>query len=53
MSDRLTTEIPSNVDVLAQQVKLPLSGKVAPNRFLKAAMTEKMSSYDEKEITKR
>lgn len=53
MADRLVTEIPSNVDVLAQPVKFANSGLVAPNRFLKAAMTERLSSYDQDEPTKR
>jgi 2,4-dienoyl-CoA reductase-like NADH-dependent reductase (Old Yellow Enzyme family) len=43
--------IPSdNVDVppLAQPLHFEFSGKTAPNRFLKAAMTERLSSWDPK-----
>ena len=31
---------------LAQPLKFEFSGKSAPNRFLKAAMTERLSSWD-------
>ncbi|TFK53606.1 FMN-linked oxidoreductase [Heliocybe sulcata] len=34
------------VDVLSQPVKLPFSGKVVPNRFLKSAMTERLCTWD-------
>lgn len=34
------------VQVLGQQIKLPYSGKVVPNRFLKSAMTERLCTWD-------
>ncbi|CAO1631207.1 unnamed protein product [Parajaminaea phylloscopi] len=53
MTDRHTTEIPAKIDVLGQHVKFPNSGLEAKNRFLKAAMTERLSSWDDEDITKR
>lgn len=53
MTDRLTTEIPADVDILAQPVHFKHSGRTAPNRFLKAAMTERLSTWDEEDVTKR
>ncbi|CAO1620275.1 unnamed protein product [Sympodiomycopsis kandeliae] len=52
MADRLSNE---KVDVskLAETVTFRHSGITAPNRFLKAAMTERLSSYDEKVLEKR
>ncbi len=35
-----------DVSPLGQPLEFPFSGKTAPNRFLKAAMTERMSSWD-------
>ncbi|EPQ57037.1 FMN-linked oxidoreductase [Gloeophyllum trabeum ATCC 11539] len=32
--------------VLGQQIKLPYSGKIVPNRFLKSAMTERLCTWD-------
>lgn len=52
MTDRLTNE-PVDVSVLKEKVHFPNSGLVAPNRFLKAAMTERLSSWDEKVLEKR
>ncbi|CAI2354583.1 unnamed protein product [Caenorhabditis sp. 36 PRJEB53466] len=45
MSRRFDTTIPENVAVLGDKLKFP-SGKVAQNRFLKAAMTELLSTYE-------
>lgn len=38
---------------LAQPLAFPFSGRQAKNRFLKAAMTEKLSSWDPKDLSKR
>ncbi|KAL7416323.1 NADH oxidase [Mrakia frigida] len=41
--------MPSQVSptILASPLKFPISGKVAPNRFLKSAMTERLCTYDQ------
>ena len=39
--------------VLGEPITLPFSGQVAKTRFMKAAMTERMSSWDQKDPTKR
>lgn len=39
--------------ILGNSIKLPVSGLVAPSRFLKAAMTERMSSWDQYHPEKR
>ncbi|KAJ1346119.1 hypothetical protein KIN20_000821 [Parelaphostrongylus tenuis] len=41
-----------DITVLGQQIKFP-NGRVAQNRFLKAALTERISSWDPKDVTKR
>lgn len=38
---------------LGKPLEFPSSGKTAPNRFLKAAMTERISSWDPKNFSKR
>jgi 2,4-dienoyl-CoA reductase-like NADH-dependent reductase (Old Yellow Enzyme family) len=38
---------------LGQPLKFEFSGKTARNRFLKAAMTERLSSWDPKDLSKR
>ncbi|KAL8382436.1 hypothetical protein RB595_006291 [Gaeumannomyces hyphopodioides] len=38
---------------LGQPLKFEFSGKTAKNRFLKAAMTERLSTWDPKELSKR
>jgi 2,4-dienoyl-CoA reductase-like NADH-dependent reductase (Old Yellow Enzyme family) len=38
---------------LGQPLHFDFSGKTAPNRFLKAAMTERLSSWDPKDFQKR
>ncbi|CAI2354584.1 unnamed protein product [Caenorhabditis sp. 36 PRJEB53466] len=45
MSRRFDTTIPENVAVLGDKLKFP-SGKVAQNRFLKAALTEMLSTFE-------
>ncbi|KII86578.1 hypothetical protein PLICRDRAFT_177337 [Plicaturopsis crispa FD-325 SS-3] len=37
--------MPSTVEILQQRVALPFSGKVAQNRFMKAAMSESLATY--------
>ncbi|KAK3060039.1 hypothetical protein LTS18_009481, partial [Coniosporium uncinatum] len=50
--DRYESE---DVDVspLGQSLKFEFSGKTAPNRFLKGAMTERLSSWDPNNFQKR
>ncbi len=52
MSERYSNE---NIDVsvLGKPVKLASSGLTAPNVFLKAAMTERLSSWDQHDPSKR
>ncbi|KAI0203654.1 NADH:flavin oxidoreductase/NADH oxidase [Astrocystis sublimbata] len=38
---------------LGQRLHFDFSGKTAPNRFLKAAMSERLASWDGKDLTKR
>ncbi|KAE8210202.1 hypothetical protein CF327_g5902 [Tilletia walkeri] len=42
-----------DVSVLGESVKLPFSGKVAKNRFLKAAMTERQATWDQNDFVAR
>lgn len=37
--------MPSPVEILQQPVVLPFSGKTASNRFMKAAMSERLATY--------
>lgn len=53
MTDRYTTEQAPNYKVLGESVKLPFSGRIAPSRFMKGAMTERLSSWDQHEPLKR
>ncbi|EUC56005.1 NADH:flavin oxidoreductase/NADH oxidase [Rhizoctonia solani AG-3 Rhs1AP] len=39
--------------LLGESIKMPFSGKVAKSRFLKAALTERMSSWDQHDPSKR
>jgi len=39
--------------ILGDNIKLPASGLVAPSRFMKAAMTERLSSWDQHNLEKR
>lgn len=43
----------SDASKLGQPLKFEFSGRTAQNRFLKAAMTERISSWDPKDLTKR
>ena len=43
----------SDASPLGKPLKFAFSGKTAPNRFLKAAMTERISSWDPKDFKKR
>ncbi|PSN63342.1 NADH oxidase [Corynespora cassiicola Philippines] len=42
-----------DVTPLAQPLHFPFSSKTAPNRFLKSAMTERLSSWDPVDLPKR
>lgn len=42
-----------NPKILGEPIKLPFSGLVAPSRLMKAAMTEKISSWDQQDLEKR
>ncbi|OCT54082.1 NADH oxidase [Cladophialophora carrionii] len=52
MPDRWPSDI-KDAGPLAQPLKFEFSGKTAPNRFLKAAMTERLSSWDPEHKEKR
>jgi len=43
----------SDASPLGKPLKFEFSGKTAPNRFLKAAMTERISSWDPKDFKAR
>lgn len=49
---RIPTE-PADASPLGKPLEFPFSGKVAKNRFLKAAMTERLSTWDAKNLEKR
>lgn len=42
-----------NQKILGDPLELPASKLVAQNRFLKAAMTERLASWDQHDVTKR
>jgi 2,4-dienoyl-CoA reductase-like NADH-dependent reductase (Old Yellow Enzyme family) len=52
MPDRYQSDA-SEAALLAQPLKFEFSGKIAKNRFLKAAMTERISSWDPKDFEAR
>jgi 2,4-dienoyl-CoA reductase-like NADH-dependent reductase (Old Yellow Enzyme family) len=52
MSHRYESDI-SDASPLGKPLKFEFSGKTARNRFLKAAMTERLSSWDPKDFKKR
>ncbi|OAP59552.1 hypothetical protein AYL99_06850 [Fonsecaea erecta] len=52
MPARFPSEI-KDASPLGQPLKFEFSGKTAPNRFLKAAMTERLSSWDPVNLEKR
>lgn len=49
---RFSTE-PADASPLGQPLKFEFSGKTAKNRFMKAAMTERLSTWDPKVLEKR
>ena len=49
---RIQTDIVDQ-SILGDAIKLPVSGLTAPSRFLKSAMTERMSSWDQHSLEKR
>lgn len=54
MSDpRYDAPLPSNYALLGDKVHLPFSNRDAPSRFMKGAMTERLSSWDQHDISKR
>ena len=52
MPDRYHSDS-SDASPLGKPLKFEFSGKTARNRFLKAAMTERISSWDPKDFSKR
>ncbi|KAI9736040.1 MAG: hypothetical protein M1818_006216 [Claussenomyces sp. TS43310] len=44
---------PADVSLLGQPLKFEFSGRTAPNRFLHAAMSERLASWDFKDVTSR
>ena len=52
-SQRWLSDDASEVGALAQSLRLPFSRKEAPNRFLKAAMTERLSSWSATDVRAR
>ena len=44
---------PVDPAILGENIKFPFSGLVAKNRFLKAALTERLYSWDHNELSKR
>ncbi|OJD33199.1 nadh oxidase [Diplodia corticola] len=48
-----TPSSPTDLSPLAQPLPFPFSGKTAPNRFLKAAMTERLSSWHPSDLSAR
>ncbi|KAJ9650784.1 hypothetical protein H2198_009921 [Neophaeococcomyces mojaviensis] len=52
MSTRFASDV-RDASRLGEPLEFQFSGKIAPNRFLKAAMTERLSSWDPKDYTQR
>ncbi|UZJ52916.1 hypothetical protein CBS101457_002236 [Exobasidium rhododendri] len=50
---RYDTPIPKDFAILGEKVHLPFTGRDAPSRFMKGAMTERLSSWDQHEPSKR
>ena len=50
--ERYTTEA-TGVATLGESITLPSSGLIAKSRFMKAAMSERMSSFDMKDPSER
>ncbi|PWN32731.1 NADH oxidase [Meira miltonrushii] len=53
ISIRRQAEKPSDPSILGDKIQLPFSGKTAKSRFMKGAMTEYQSSWDQKDLSKR
>lgn len=53
MVNRYDTQDVVDQTILGDEIKLPFSGRVAKSRFMKGAMTERLSSWDQKDPTKR
>ncbi|CCO34614.1 hypothetical protein BN14_08718 [Rhizoctonia solani AG-1 IB] len=47
------TVIPEDAELLGQSIKMPFSGRVAKSRFLKGATSERLASWDPKDLSKR
>ncbi|CAE6449357.1 unnamed protein product [Rhizoctonia solani] len=45
--------IPEDAELLGQSIQMPFSGRVAKSRFLKSAMSERLASWDPKDLSKR
>lgn len=54
-SKRIDAPASSNLNhgLLGEAIELPFSGRKAPSRFMKAAMTEYQSSWDQSDVSKR
>ncbi|KAF8600054.1 NADH oxidase [Ceratobasidium sp. AG-I] len=48
-----STPAHEDAELLGQSIPLPFSGKVAKSRFLKGAMSERMASWDQHDLSKR
>jgi len=48
-----STPAHEDAQLLGQSITLPFSGKVAKSRFLKGAMSERMASWDQHDLSKR
>ncbi|CCO32780.1 hypothetical protein RSOLAG1IB_07268 [Rhizoctonia solani AG-1 IB] len=44
---------PEDARLLGESIQMPFSGRVARSRFLKGAMSERMASWDPKDLSKR
>ncbi|CAE6452506.1 unnamed protein product [Rhizoctonia solani] len=45
--------IPEDAELLGQSIQMPFSGRVAKSRFLKGATSERLASWDPKDLSKR
>jgi 2,4-dienoyl-CoA reductase-like NADH-dependent reductase (Old Yellow Enzyme family) len=50
---RYDVSVPKNHALLGEKVHLPFSDRDAPSRFMKGAMTERLSSWDQHNPAKR
>ncbi|KAF4990251.1 hypothetical protein FGRMN_8558 [Fusarium graminum] len=53
MAPKRFTDEPADPSLLGQPLKFEFSGQTAQNRFMKAAMTERLSTWDPKVLEKR